>query len=95
LHARQSINRRGSPANPCQCRDPCLPPLVFHMDPTDAHEEGEAEAALAEEAAEEDRESVSYCGPLSDAEKAELDKMTLEEIRAKWRPPREPHPAPP
>jgi hypothetical protein len=28
--------------------------------------------------------SVSYCGPLSDAEKAELDKMTLEEIRAKW-----------
>ena len=25
-----------------------------------------------------------HCGPLSDAEKAELDKMTLEEIKAKW-----------
>jgi hypothetical protein len=28
--------------------------------------------------------SGAHCGPLSDAEKAELDTMTLEEIRAKW-----------
>jgi hypothetical protein len=28
--------------------------------------------------------SGAHCGLLSDAEKAELDKMTLEEIKAKW-----------
>jgi hypothetical protein len=28
--------------------------------------------------------SGAHCGPLSDAEKTELDKMTLEEIRDKW-----------
>jgi hypothetical protein len=28
--------------------------------------------------------SGPYCGRLSDAEKAELDKMMLEEIKAKW-----------
>jgi hypothetical protein len=29
--------------------------------------------------------SGAHCGPLSDAEKAELDKMTLEEIKTKWK----------
>ena len=28
--------------------------------------------------------SGAYCGPLSNAEKAELDKMTLEEVKDKW-----------
>ena len=28
--------------------------------------------------------SGTNCGPLSDAEKAELDKMKLEEIKTKW-----------
>ena len=29
--------------------------------------------------------SGAHCGPLSDAEKAELDKMTLEEVKEKWK----------
>jgi hypothetical protein len=28
--------------------------------------------------------SGAHCGPLSDAEKAELDKIRLEEVKAKW-----------
>ena len=32
----------------------------------------------------DDDASGAHCGVLSDAEKAELDKMTLEKIKEKW-----------